>query len=575
MEDFTFSPDETQLVFSTNITGKYNLWAMDMPNRFPYQIAFADESCSGLQYDEQGRYVLVGYDKDGNENTQLYAIPPRGGHLQPLRATPGERHLFIALSKDGERLYYNSTKGNSTYWNSYCYHLQTDQEQTLTSGSDAVTALVQVSHSETSFAYVKVYSNTYQLLYIRVGNEDLLVTPKTDEEHAVTAAVYTTEDEIYLLTNYDSDYSYLASFNLKTKVFSKVCSLEHVDMSALEYDKLRKRLYIVGSKGVENFIYCYRESELSHISAPVSIISKLSVSKQGNLYILGERATRPKNVFKKTIDGDWEELTFLRVPCVEEEQLIEPEVVSYQSFDGTAIEALYYQAKSDVDNEHLIVWPHGGPQHADRKTFRPLFQFLLNRGYSIFSPNFRGSTGYGQQFKKMVEGDWGHGPRQDILSGIEWMIEQGNAKADKLFIMGGSYGGYMSLLMIGRHPGYFKACVDMFGPSSLFTLIDSSPDYWKPMMARWIGDPIRDKVKLTEDSPINYVDDMVTPLFVVQGANDPRVTRGESDQIVKALETKGVKVDYVLMENEGHGFSKKENELYVYRRIVDFFNAFI
>jgi dipeptidyl aminopeptidase/acylaminoacyl peptidase len=275
------------------------------------------------------------------------------------------------------------------------------------------------------------------------------------------------------------------------------------------------------------------------------------------------------------MDTEWLELTHYRVPGVAEEELVEPEVISYPSFDGLDIEALYFKAREDVSNGHLILWPHGGPQYAERKTFRSLFQFLVNRGYSIFAPNFRGSTGYGLSFSKMVEGDWGHGPRLDNINGLEWMIDQGYADRDKVLLMGGSYGGYMTLLLAGRHPEYFKACIDIFGPSNLFSFIETVPEHWKPMIKQVVGDPIKDKVKLTADSPITYLDQMIKPMLVIQGANDPRVVKAESDQIVDALKSKGVDVEYMVLENEGHGFSKKENEMKVYRKGLEFLDRFI
>ncbi|WP_311775107.1 prolyl oligopeptidase family serine peptidase [Alkalihalobacillus sp. TS-13] len=138
--------------------------------------------------------------------------------------------------------------------------------------------------------------------------------------------------------------------------------------------------------------------------------------------------------------------------------------------------------------------------------------------------------------------------------------------------MGGSFGGYMSLLVHGRHPELYKAVVDICGPSDLFSFIDSVPEHWKPSMVKFVGDPIKHREKLTEDSPINYLDNMTKPMLMIQGANDPRVVKAESDQIVEALKDNGTEVEYMVLEDEGHGFSKKENEIAVYRRILNFFD---
>ncbi|CAM5191463.1 Dipeptidyl aminopeptidase BIII OS=Lysinibacillus sphaericus OX=1421 GN=dapb3_1 PE=4 SV=1 [Lysinibacillus sphaericus] len=175
----------------------------------------------------------------------------------------------------------------------------------------------------------------------------------------------------------------------------------------------------------------------------------------------------------------------------------------------------------------------------------------------------------------MVEGDWGHGPRLDNVAGLDWLIENNYAKKGNILLMGGSYGGYMALLLHGRHADYFKAVVDIFGSSDLFSFINSVPEDWKPIMDQWVGNPEKDKQKLIEYSPITYLENMVKPMLVIQGANDPRVVKEESDQIVQALKDKGREVEYMLLEDEGHGFSKKENEIAVYQKILSFLNQFV
>ena len=263
------------------------------------------------------------------------------------------------------------------------------------------------------------------------------------------------------------------------------------------------------------------------------------------------------------------------MPGVKEEELVKPEIITYPSYDGLAIEALLFKPHEDVNNGYVIHWPHGGPQAAERNNFRSLFQFLVNRGYSIFAPNFRGSTGYGLKFTKLVEGDWGDGPRLDNIAGLDYLYANGLADKDKTLLLGGSYGGYMALLLHGRHSEYYKAVVDLFGPSDLFSFIESVPNHWKPTMAQWVGDPVKDRDKLVAFSPITYLEGMTKPMLIIQGANDPRVVKQESDQIVEALQQKGFKVEYLVLDDEGHGFSKKENEIKVYSKVLEFFDQFI
>lgn len=573
IERFSVSPDEKQIIFSTNLSGKYDLWAMDLTKRFPFRLTFNGQRFQTIHYDKQGRFIIVGFDQDGDECTQLYALPQSGGSLVPIRLAKGKGHLFVALSEDGERIYYTSNKENEKYLSSYCYNMRTETETKILEGEQAATYLEAISPKERSFLFIRYIANTIKYGYIKVGKEEVRITPDNHSPHTVSKGIYCSEDEVYFITNYEADFSYLAKFDLRTRLFTKVLAIEGEELTQLKWDKERKVFYLVTSKGVIDRLYKYDliSGYLESIDLPVHLIEQLVVTEAGNVYLLGCRATRPHNIYRKRQGEDaWEELSHNRVPGVMEEELVDPEILSYPSFDGQSIEALYFPAAPSVSNGYLILWPHGGPQWAERKSFKPLFQLLLNRGYSLFAPNFRGSIGYGLPFMKQVEGDWGHGPRLDLIAGVNWLIEKGKAEKGRIVLMGASYGGYLSLLLAGRHPEYFQACIDLFGISNLLTYIESVVPHWKPVMKKMVGDPEKDREKLIEDSPISYLESMRGPLLVIQGANDPRVVKAESDQLVASLRKRNVDVEYMVLKDEGHGFSKKENEIRVYQSVLQF-----
>ena len=578
IQDFVVSPDKRQLVFSTNISGHFNLWAMDLPNQYPYPLTSINQACSSILYHKKSKFILAGFDCDGDENTQLYAISSKGGSQVPIRFEEGERHMFPFFSKDGESLYYTSTKqGHDTHLAAYRYELSAEKEEMLIEGTDTAVYLMAVSPDETSFVYSKNYGNTSSLLFVRTEGEDVMATPESEIQFTQSDPVYISEEEIYFITNYESDFSYLAKFELHKREFSKVLQLEGKDVSSIKYDSFSQQIYILAAKGVADELYSYDVTDQTSviIDMPVARVNKIEVTDEGELFILGQSATQPLNIFCRMPSHSWSQITNHGVTGLSPEDLIEPETVTYSSFDGLNIEASLYKAHAENSNGHMIIWPHGGPQSAETHSFRALFQFLLNSGYSIFTPNFRGSSRYGLSFMKMVEGEWGNGPRHDMVAGIDWLIEQGLADKEKVFLMGGSFGGYMALLLHGRHSEYFKAVVDIFGPSDLFSFINSVPEFWKPVMDQWVGNPERDREKLIDFSPITHIDGMTKPMLVIQGANDPRVVKAESDQIVEALRQKGRQVDYIVLEDEGHGFTKKENEILVYRAIAEFFNQYL
>ncbi|WP_339291650.1 S9 family peptidase [Paenibacillus sp. FSL W8-0187] len=573
---FGISADESRLVFSSSLNGKFNLWAMELEGEtsYPYPLTYNDQIASFIKLDPEGRHILTAFDRDGNENYQFHALPWNGGEPMPLfeGADADDKHYFVHLSEDGKRLYYATSKDNPSFLNSRVYHLDTKADQLLLEGRDTSTNICAVSPDEKTIAYTQMYANTYYVSYVkREGEEPLCLTPSPEQVHISGDVLFASNDQVIFATDYESEFSYVATYDIAQQKFEPLCRIDRESIQLLRYHKDSRTLYIVTEKGVEDRLYAYSldSGELTAIPLPSDIVEQLNVTKSGNLYLLARGAVKPLNIYRYA-NGAWSMITKNVLTGLTDEDMVTPEVVTYPSFDGMEIEALLFRAKDHVANGYTVFWPHGGPQASERKQFRSMFQYILAKGYHIFCPNFRGSTGYGSSFVKLVEQDWGEGPRKDCLAGMDWLFEQGISSREKLFVMGGSYGGYMTLLLAGRNPEYFKAAIDIVGVSNLFTFYNSVPEHWKPIMERWIGDPERDKERFIKDSPITYLDDMVNPMLIIQGANDPRVVKEESDQIVEALRAKGRDVEYLVFEDEGHGITKKANEKIAYARMVEF-----
>ncbi|KOP66916.1 peptidase S9 [Bacillus sp. FJAT-18019] len=575
---FGISADESRLVFSSSLNGKFNLWAMDLEGEspYPYPLTYNDQIASFIKLDPEGRHILTAFDRDGNENYQFHALRWNGGEPMPLfgGADPNDKHYFVHLSEDGKRMYYVTSKDNPSFLNSHVYHLDTQEDQLLLEGKETSTELCAVSPDEKTIAYTKMYANTYYVSYVkREGEEAVCLTPSPEQVHISGNVLFTGNDQVIFATDYESEFSYVARYDITQQKFEPLCRIDRESVQVMRYHKDSRILYIVTERGVEDRLYSYSldSGQLTAIPLPSDIVEQLNVTKSGNLYLLARGAVKPLNIYRYA-GGSWSMITKNVLTGLTDEDMVTPDVVTYPSFDGMEIEALLFRAKDNVANGYTVFWPHGGPQASERKQFRSMFQYILAKGYNIFCPNFRGSTGYGSSFVKLVEQDWGEGPRKDCLAGMDWLFEQGISSREKLFVMGGSYGGYMTLLLAGRNPEYFKAAIDIVGVSNLFTFYNSVPEHWKPIMERWIGDPERDKERFIKDSPITYLDNMVNPMLIVQGANDPRVVKEESDQIVEALRAKGRDVEYLVFEDEGHGITKKANEKIAYARMDEFLN---
>ena len=574
---FAVSPDEDQIIFSANLSGEPELWGMDIDSRFPYKLTSIGQACYDLIYSKDGSFIITSFDHDGDENTQIYALPRNGGVLKPLVMHEGQRHMLRGISEDGTLLYYNTTNENETYLNIHSYHLETGEVKILHKGEIAPTFLETRNEDGSKLVVGRMFANSHTVPYLIDGSALTPLVEHPELSYTYGKAIFLNDSTIYFTTNYQADFYYLASYDIEAKEMRKVAEVDRTELHSIKLDRDQGVLYVSATTGVTEKLYQYviERQELTELKIPVTSISQVVLSKKGTVYLSGGTATSPDNLYVLKQGHEWEELTQIQVPGIERNQLAEPDVFTYKSFDGLEIETLYFKARPEVDNKHLILWPHGGPQASEGKFFRAMFQHLVYAGYNIVAPNFRGSSDYGARFMKMVEGDWGYGPRLDNIACVDYMIEQGHVDKDKVLLMGGSYGGYMALLLHGRHPDYFKAVVDIFGVSNLFSFYESVPEHWKPIMKIWIGDPVEDKERFTRDSPITYLSTMTKPMLVIQGANDPRVVKAESDQIVESLKEQGTEVEYLVFEDEGHGFSKKANEVLVSERVLAFFNQYI
>jgi pimeloyl-ACP methyl ester carboxylesterase len=575
--DFDVHPSEDEILFSTNLNGYYNVWAMKLNHRYPYQLTTANQFNSFVKFSPTGDYFLTGYDHDGDENYHIYAVNNCGGEAAPILEAKDEKFYYGDLSKKGNHLYYVTSVDNPNFLNIGRIHLESGAQEILIRGEDGPSYLYSVSPDESSFAFSKQLGNTSTFGYITINQEVLPLTPSQDKPHRVNQVEYLDNNHVLLLTNFESEFTYLATFEISTRTFTKLVELDGYELTNLTLDHNYHRAYFVAERGVEDRLYSLdlTTNETRLLETPFGIVNKLIIGKSGDIYALGRSTTLPANLFKYSDANGWEQLTQHGMIGVKSEELIEPEVLTYASYDGMPIEALYFTPNAQLDNGHTILWPHGGPQHAVRKTFTPLFQYLCSQGFRVFAPNFRGSTGYGESFMNLVNKDWGGGPRLDMIAGMDWLDQQGKSISEQWFCIGGSYGGYMTLLLHGRHADRFKAFVDIFGPSNLFTTIETAPEHWKAADRELIGDVELDREKLIEDSPMTYIDQMTKPMLVIQGANDPRVVKLESDVIVAAMNERAQDVEYLVLEDEGHGFSKTENALKVYKLMVDFLKKYL
>jgi dipeptidyl aminopeptidase/acylaminoacyl peptidase len=312
---------------------------------------------------------------------------------------------------------------------------------------------------------------------------------------------------------------------------------------------------------------------------PGGNISSVNISKSEKImafYFNGSRS--PNNLLVYNFDsGVHAQLTDTMNPEIDPEDLVEAEVVHYESFDGLDIPGVYYKPHNINPREKVpaLIMVHGGPGGQARKGYRPIQQYLVNHGYALIDVNNRGSSGYGKTFFKMDDKKHGEVDLDDCVWAKKYLISTGYIDPDKIGIIGGSYGGYMVLAGLTFRPDEFAVGVDLFGISNWVRTLQNIPPWWesfKEALYAEMGNPETDLEYLRRISPLFHADNIQKPLMVLQGANDPRVLKIESDEIVEAVKKNGIPVEYIVFDDEGHGFMIKENQITAYKAILDFLN---
>jgi dipeptidyl aminopeptidase/acylaminoacyl peptidase len=388
---------------------------------------------------------------------------------------------------------------------------------------------------------------------------------------------------VYALSNLNSDKTRLIKYNLISKVeVEEIFKHDEVDIDGISYSTKRKvPLYISYTDAKLNRKFLDKETE--------NIFKQLAseLGDENEYYITSSNKEEDKFLVYLSNDKGrgiyyYYDKTSKKIdmladtsPWLNSNHMAEMKPITYTSRDGLTIHGyLTLPIGVEPKNLPLVVNPHGGPWGRDNWGYNPEVQFLANRGYAVLQMNFRGSTGYGKEFWEKSFKKWGQSMQEDITDGVNWLIKDSIVNPKRIAIYGGSYGGYATLSGITKNPELYAAAVDYVGVSNLFTFMNTIPPYWEPykkMLYEMVGDPqTQDSIMLRENSPVFNVDKIKTPLFIAQGANDPRVNKDESDQMVEALKKRGVTVEYMLKDNEGHGFRNEENRFDFYREMEKF-----
>ncbi|MCP9201012.1 S9 family peptidase [Gramella sp. GC03-9] len=393
------------------------------------------------------------------------------------------------------------------------------------------------------------------------------------------------ETEMYYTTNQGGEFSRLMSFDLDSKT-SEVLYKTNWDVM---YSNLSEndtyRVIGINEDGATKLVMWKNETqqpmELPDIKDGNIVSAGFSESEDLLRLTVGTSKT-PNNIYVYNLKTkELKKLTSTLNPEIDPDDLVSAEVVRYKSFDGLEIPAIYYKPLNATasNKKPALVWVHGGPGGQSRVGYSALIQYLVNHGYAVLAVNNRGSSGYGASFYKMDDRNHGEKDLQDVIYGKKWLASQDYINKDQIGVIGGSYGGYMTMAAMTFAPDEFEVGVNIFGVTNWLRTLRSIPPYWesfKNALYEELGDPnTQDSIRLKKISPLFHAENVKNPIMVLQGANDPRVLQVESDEIVEAVRQNDVPVEYMVFADEGHGFIKKENEIKGYRQIRLFLDKYL
>ena len=569
-----FTRDGRRILYVTNTSGQFNLWRTSVGGGRHQQLtAFESNTVRSAAPSPDGKTIVLTADQDGDEFHQIYSLPATGGWPEQLTASPEVQHFVGASgwSPDGSVLAFAANARVPTDMDVWLR--DTDGNVRRLFGKGMYASPASWSPDGTKLLVVDFRNNTDSSLHLVdvESGEGRELTPHEDEVRYLPGDWAPDGSGFYLLSDEGREFTGLAFFRLEGGlewVETPEANVEEVSLS----EDGRVLAWVTNEQGWGRVHLrdLHGGADLPEPQLPDGASSfagaALTLSRDGeHAALIWQGPQRPPDLYViDTATGRARRLTESMLGGLRPRTLIEPELVSYASFDGREIPAWLYRPRRS-GRRPVVLSIHGGPESQERPVYTPLYQYLLSRGIAIFATNIRGSSGYGKTYQKLIHHDWGGSDVRDWDHAVKWLVEQDWVSREHIAVWGGSYGGFAVLSCVTRLPDYWCCAVDIFGPSNLVTFVQAVPPTWKRFMDQWVGNPETEEDFLIERSPITYVEQVKTPLLVIQGAKDPRVVKPESDQMVERLRSLGREVEYEVFEDEGHGFTRRSNELRAFR----------
>ncbi|MEM9218314.1 MAG: alpha/beta fold hydrolase [Cyanobacteria bacterium P01_F01_bin.150] len=586
----SFSPDNRKVLVSSDASGIYNAYAIHVAN--DSADGPAKPTLEQLTHSTTDSILVIGYfpgderflyrsDRGGNELNHVYVQAPDGTVTD---LTPGEnlKAFFAGWAQDDQSFFICSNERDQRFFDVYEYDARSYQRSLIFQNDDGY-GFSGITPDRRFIALEKTETNADRNIYLWDCTTKTLenMTPHEGDINHHPMGFTTDGQHLYYTTDRDSEFLYLMRYELASGDREKIKAAEW-DINSASFSKQGKYLVITINNDARPELQIYDAATMTQIplpQLPEAAISAVSISRTEDcIAFYASNSKMPRDLFVYDFSGkDPVCLTQSLNPNIDSQDLVNGKVIRFASYDGLEIPGILYtphQASAETKVPGLV-WVHGGPGGQSRVGYSALIQYLVNHGYAVYAINNRGSSGYGKTFFHLDDRKHGDVDLKDVVASKQMLIDTGLIDPDQIGIIGGSYGGYMVLAALAFEPEIFDVGIDIFGVSNWVRTLQSIPPWWESFrkaLEKEMGD-FDDEDFLRAKSPLFHTENIIKPLMVLQGANDPRVLKVESDEIVEAVQASGVPVEYVVFEDEGHGFVKKANQARGYKAILDFVTA--
>jgi len=581
----SFSHDESSILIRSNESGIFNAYEVDLNANRIFRLTFSDtNSIFPITYFPNDKRFLFRGDQGGNEIWHIF-MHDLDGSVRDL--TPGEnvRSLFLDWADDQRSFFYTSNNRDPMYMDLYEMDTKSFTPNLMFKNDNALD-VIDVSRDKKYLTLSKMHTRDRSDLYLYDTEKMILekiIHEEGDVNHYPTGFSVDSKS-IYFLTDLDSEFNYLKKYDIQSGVIELVQKEDWdiMDNYFSENGKYRVTMINQDSQTIFKIFDTEKNNYLDLPDIPNGNVTSINISKSESLMSFYHgSSTSPNDLYFHEIgDREPRKLTNSMNPSINEKYLANATVVRFRSFDGLEIPAVYYRPPQASANNKVpaLVRVHGGPGGQARVGYNAPIQFLVNNGYAVLDINNRGSSGYGKTFQTLDDQAHGKGDLDDCIAARDWLGDLDYVEEERIGILGGSYGGYMVMAAMAFRPQAFNVGVNIFGVTNWVRTLKNIPPWWESVrksLYKELGNPHTQEDYLYSISPLFHAKNIKDPVLVLQGANDPRVLQIESDEMVKAIRGQNVPVEYVVFPDEGHGFTKKKNQITANETILLFLDKYL